>query len=116
MAARVESHATEVAVALTEELLGHELQVAETPGLDAVRRALALAPGETVVRVRVSPEEAASPAMTEGLAGLAELTGTAHVVPDPALRRGEAVVETDEAVLDARVWGAMERVREVLAR
>lgn len=108
--ARVEEHALEVAVALTEELLGHELRVAEAPGVDAVRRALALMPGEPVVRIRVSPEDGHGPALAE----LGELAGAATVVLDPALRRGDAVVETDGSVLDARVSGAMERVREVL--
>jgi flagellar biosynthesis/type III secretory pathway protein FliH len=66
-----------------------------------------LLPGEPAVRVRVSPEEARHP----GLAGLA---GAASVVADPALRRGEALVETAAGVVDARVHGALERVREVL--
>jgi len=107
VAARLEAHVTEVAVALTETLLGHELAVAESPGVDAVRRALALAPGEPVVRVRVCPEDAAA-------SGLAAITAGAVVVADPALRRGDAVVETTESVLDATVSGAMARVREVL--
>lgn len=107
LCARVESHATALAVSLTEELLGHELAVAETPGLDAVRRALTLLPGEPVVRVRVCPEEAATP-------GLVELAGAAVVVADPRLGRGDVVLETGEAIVDARVSSAMQRVREVL--
>jgi flagellar assembly protein FliH len=105
--ARVESHVVEVAMALTEELVGHELAVAETPGLDAVRRALALVPGEPVTRVRVSTEDPITPEMSA-------VAGTAVVVADPALRRGDAVVETAEAVVDARVSSALDRVREVL--
>jgi flagellar assembly protein FliH len=105
--ARVESHVVDVAVELTEELLGHELAVAETPGLDAVRRALALVPGEPVVRIRVAVEEAGHPL-------LAELAGAATVVGDPSLRRGDALVETGTEVVDARVSGALQRVREVL--
>jgi flagellar assembly protein FliH len=108
LAGRLESHVTEVAVALTEALVGHELAVAESPGLDAVRRALALVPAEPVVRVRVAPEEAAT-------AALAELAGPAVVVADPTLRRGDAVVETMDGVVDARVSGAVGRVREVLS-
>jgi len=105
--ARVESHVTEVAMALTEELVGHELAVAETPGLDAVRRALALVPGEPVTRVRVSTEDPITPEMTA-------VAGAAVVIADPTLRRGDVVVETAEAVVDARISGALERVREVL--
>ncbi len=94
-------------MALTEELVGHELAVAETPGLDAVRRALALVPGEPVTRVRVSTEDPVTPEMTA-------IAGAAVVIADPTLRRGDVVVETAEAVVDARISGALERVREVL--
>jgi flagellar assembly protein FliH len=105
--ARVESYAAEVAVALAEELVGHHLAAARTPGLDTVRRALALVPGEPVVRIRVSPSEAADPA-------LAEVAGSAVVVADSSLQRGDALIETADAVLDARISGARDRVREVL--
>lgn len=105
--ARVEARTCEVAADLTEELLGRELRVAQSPGVDAVRRALALAPAAPVLRIRLSVEESADP-------GLAALAGGATVVPDPALRRGDALIETAEGVLDARVSSAMARVREVL--
>jgi flagellar assembly protein FliH len=106
---RVESHATAVALQLTEALLGHELAVAEAPGVDAVRRALALMPGEPVVRIRVAPAESTHPE-------LAQLAGAAVVVPDPTLQRGDALVETDTRVVDVRASHALARVREVLAR
>lgn len=106
--ASVEERTAALAADLTEELLGHELAVAENPTLDAVRRALALLPGEPVVRVRVAPVDAACPE-------LGAVAGTAIVVGDPSLHRGDVVVETAEAVLDARISGAMARVREVLA-
>jgi flagellar assembly protein FliH len=105
--ARVESSAVGLAAAITEELVGHELAVAESPGLDAVRRALALVPGEPVTRIRVSTEDPITPGMTA-------VAGAAVVVADPSLRRGDAVVETAEAVVDARISGALDRVREVL--
>jgi flagellar assembly protein FliH len=106
--ARVETHAVRLAAQLTETLVGHELAVAKAPGLGAVRRALALLPGEPVARIRVAPEEASTPE-------LAELAGSAVVVADPALSRGDALVETDSSVVDARVSTAMQRVLEVLA-
>lgn len=114
--AQVESQAVEVAVALTEELVGHELAVAEHPGLDAVRRALALAPGETVVRIRVSPDQARRPELAELRDGLAGPSGSGlvAVVADPAMGPGDAVVETTAGVVDARISGALHRVREVL--
>ena len=106
--AQVETHAVRLASRLTQELVGHELAVAKNPGLGAVRRALALLPGEPVVRIRLAPEEAATP-------GLAELAGSAVVVADPTLRRGDALIEADASVVDARVSTALQRVLEVLA-
>jgi flagellar assembly protein FliH len=105
---QVQTHAVRLAVQLTEALVGHELAVAKAPGLGAVRRALALVPGEPVTRIRVSPEEAAHP-------DLVALAGTAVVIADPTLGRGDALVETELAVVDARVSTALQRVQEVLA-
>ncbi len=106
--ADVESRATAVALDLTEELLGHELSVAADPARDAVRRALALLPGEPVMRVAVSPLDQISDE-------LRDLAGTAAVVVDPSLGRGEVLVHAADVVVDGRVAGAMARVREVLA-
>lgn len=105
--AQVETHAVRLAVQLTEALVGHELAVAKAPGLGAVRRALALMPGEPVTRIRVAPAEARTPE-------LADLAGTAVVIPDPSLGRGDALVENDTTVVDARVSTALHRVLEVL--
>ncbi len=109
--AQVEGQAVDVAVTLAEELVGHELSIAEHPGLDAVRRALALLPGEPVVRIRVCPADAAD---LVTMAEIDEVAGGATVVADPTLRRGDALVETAEGVLDARISDAARRVREVL--
>ena len=106
--ARVETHAVRLAARLTEELVGHELAVATAPGLGAVRRALALMPGEPVTRIRMCPDEARTPE-------LADLVGAVVVVADPALGRGDVIVETDGSVVDARVSSALARVLEVLA-
>jgi flagellar assembly protein FliH len=105
---QVQTHAVRLAAQLTEALVGHELAVAKSPGLGAVRRALALLPGEPVTRIRLSPDEANDPE-------LVALTGAAVVIPDPSLHRGDALVETDSAVVDARVSTAVHRVLEVLA-
>ena len=103
---QVEAQALELTARLTEAVVGHELAVAENPGLDAVRRALSLIRGEPLVRVRVSPEDH-SPE-------LAELAGAATVIADPGLTRGDAVLETVAGVVDARVSSAVARVTELL--
>lgn len=106
--ASVESRVVEIALDLTEELLGHELSVAADPARDAVRRALALLPDEPVTRVLVSPLDGISDE-------LRDLAGTASVVTDASLGRGEVMVHATDVVVDGRVSGAMARVREVLA-
>jgi flagellar assembly protein FliH len=103
---RVEAEALELAARLTEAVVGHELAVAENPGLDAVRRALALTQGEALVLVRVHPQDH-SPE-------LAALAGAATVVADPTLARGDAVLDTVAGVIDARVSTAVARVTELL--
>jgi flagellar assembly protein FliH len=103
---QVEDQALELAARLTEALVGHEVAVAENPGLDAVRRGLALAQGEPVLRVRVRPEDR-GPA-------LAALSGATAVVPDPTLGRGDVLLDTAEGVIDARISTAVARVVELL--
>ena len=103
---QVEGQALELAAQLVEVVVGHELDAATDPGLDAVRRALALTRGEALLRVRVRPED-----HTPELAALA---GTATVVADPTLARGDAVLETADGVIDARVSSAVARVQELL--
>lgn len=108
VADRVEAAAAGLAYDLTEALLDRELALAG-PGVDAVRRALALLPPTGAVRVRLAPRDASSEA-TAALAG--------HGVPvlaDPALAPGEAVVEADDHVLDGRFSTALDRVRAALA-
>jgi flagellar assembly protein FliH len=106
----VEEQATGLAWELTETLVGHELRSATGP--DVVRRALQLAPVEPVVRLHLHPDHLAE--LTE--ADLAELLGRGtSVVADPALGWGDALLETDDHVIDLRVRTALDRVREVLA-
>lgn len=102
--ATVEDQASQLAWVLTEELVGHEIS---GPGVDVVRRVLALAPTEDVVRVRLHPADLGASAAALADAGLV-------AVPDPALDRGDALVETHDHVLDLRFEPALARVREAL--
>lgn len=101
--ARIESQASELAWELTRTLVGHELAAGR---VDVVRRVLDLLPEEPVVTVRLHPED---------LAGAEELTEHGVALrADHGLRRGDALVEAAEAVLDLRLDTALERVREAL--
>lgn len=99
--AEVEDRASTLAWELTQELVGHELA---GPGIDVVRRVLALAPTEEIVRVRLHPADlgAAAPLLEVPAVG------------DPSLDRGDALVETATHVLDLRLEAALARVREAL--
>ncbi|MGY1808921.1 FliH/SctL family protein [Blastococcus sp. SYSU D00669] len=98
-------------VTLVEDLLGRELALAESPGLDAVRRALTLSPLDAPVLVRVHPDDLAEiPAEA-----LEALPATVTVAGDPAVERAGAVAETGLQRIDAQLSAALERVQAVLA-
>lgn len=108
-AAEVEEMIMRAAVTLTETLLGHELAVSRTPGEDAMRRALALAPVGRPVLVRLHPDEYAAVASTSNHR---EIDGrTVTLIADPTLRSGDAVALCDATTIDARLSAALDRVR-----
>lgn len=104
----VEEQATSLALDLTRELVGHEVTHGGAAGQHVVRRALALAPDRAVARLRLHPDVAATVTVS------AETAAAVTVVADPTLGLGDAVVETDEQVVDLRVATALDRLREVL--
>jgi flagellar assembly protein FliH len=95
---------------LVEDILGRELAMADSPVLDAVRRALALVPADSPAVVRVHPDDL-SEIPDEELAALPE---TIRVVGDPAVERAGAVAETGPRRIDAQLMAALERVQAVL--
>ncbi|MGY1630992.1 FliH/SctL family protein [Geodermatophilus sp. SYSU D01186] len=100
-----------VVLTLVEDLLCRELAIADSPALDAVRRALTLCPADAPVVVRLHPDDLAElPAEA-----LAELPATVRVVGDLSVERAGAVAETGPSRVDAQLGSALERVRAVLA-
>ncbi len=106
----IEEQASTLAWELTRELVGRELRSAT--GAEVVRRALQLMPTEPVVRVHLHPDQLTD-LTARDLEELGERGATA--VADPSLAWGDALVETDDHVVDLRIGTALERVREVLA-
>jgi flagellar assembly protein FliH len=105
----LEALAIELAIAVAEAVVGRELDRVESPGADALRRALAEGRPRARAIVRLNPDDLAElPASaqneTEGL----ELVG------DAELARGDCVVETAEVTIDARVAAQLARAAEVL--
>ena len=103
---RLEAQATDVAWALTETLVGHEVRGAQAS--DVVARVLALRPTGQLARVRLHPDHLESPALKT----LVE--DGVRCIGDPSLGRLDALVHVEDHVFDLRVDTAMERVREVL--
>lgn len=96
---------------LVEDLLGRELELAGSPVLDAIRRALTLCPSDSPAVVRVHPDDLAEIAAAE----LAGLPDTVRVVADASIERTGAVADTGSRRIDAQLQAALERVQAVLA-
>lgn len=101
----VEEEASTLAMDLTRTLLDRELRTVD--GAETVARALGLLPEESIVRIRVRPQDQA--AAREAVAGT-----PVSVVADPELGPGDALVEVEEHVIDLRISTAVERLAEVL--
>jgi flagellar assembly protein FliH len=99
-----------VVLTLLEDLLGRELELAGSPALDAVRRALTLCPADAPAVVRLHPDDLREVPGT----ALAELPDSVRVVADPSVERAGAIAETGSSRVDAQLSAALERVREVL--
>ena len=94
---------------LLEDLLGRELALADSPVLDAVRRALTLCPADAPAVVRVHPDDLGE--IPED--ALADLPDSVRIVPDPSVERAGAVAETGPRRIDAQLMAALERVQKV---
>jgi flagellar assembly protein FliH len=95
---------------LVEDLLGRELALADSPVLDAVRRALALCPSDAPTVVRVHPDDLGEIPSHY----LAELPDSVRVVGDASVERAGAVADTGPRRIDAQLGAALERVQAVL--
>lgn len=106
MCDRLEDQATDLAWAVTAEVLG--AQAVKHTSEDVVRRVLAVLPDGPVATVRLHPSVARSGAVAELPAGVA-------VLADPELATADALVELSDHVMDLRIDQALTRVREALA-
>src|SRR3954447_13953920 len=95
---------------LVRDLLGRELAMTTTGGLDALRRALTLSPTDVPVVVRLHPDDLAE--VPPG--ALAQLPATVTVLGDPGVERAGAVAEAGTTRVDAQRSSALERVLAVL--
>lgn len=111
-AAQVVTLATSLALEIAEAILARELTVATSPGADAIRRALVVAPRGRAV-ARLNPADAAT--ITGD--GPGALAGTDHIeiVADANVERGGCLLDVGPCRIDAALTPALQRVRELLA-
>jgi flagellar assembly protein FliH len=95
---------------LVGDLLGRELAMASSPGLDALQRALTLCPSDVPVQVRLHPDDLAEVPPE----ALAQLPASVTVRGDDSVERAGALAEAGTQRIDAQLGAALERVREVL--
>jgi flagellar assembly protein FliH len=99
-----------LAFELLSVLVGEELALEPTPALNAVRRALHIAPANEDLIVHLHPDSGVEladlEAMTEGIAVAIRF--------DPAVEPGGAIVEAGPCRIDAQIGPALERVRDAL--
>jgi flagellar assembly protein FliH len=95
---------------LVGDLLGRELAMASSPGLDALQRALTLCPTDVPVVVRLHPDDLAEVPPD----ALAQLPSAVTVVGDDTVERAGALAEAGTQRVDAQLSAALERVRGVL--
>ncbi|CAM3318248.1 FliH/SctL family protein [Occultella aeris] len=93
------------AVDLAEAVLGMELAYGDTSARAALARALAGVRHEPQRTVRMNPDD---------VAALAGTVVPAELVGDPALARGDAMVDLDDGFLDAGIGAALGRARAAL--
>jgi len=93
------------AVDLAAAVIGRELEIAASPGADALARALALVPAGSVALARLHPADAAH---------LADAPSGLSIIPDPAVEPGGCILEVGDSRIDAQLGPALDRVRSAL--
>jgi flagellar assembly protein FliH len=127
-AADIEEQIVAAAWSIAEAIVGQVLADDETRSRAAVTRALSLAPADEDVTVAVSPADFRVLAAERGDAVDSAATATdmtpirrsrglrtVSILADDTLAPGDAVATCGATTIDARIAGAIERVKQVLA-
>lgn len=110
--AEIEDAVVAAAFDLATALVGRELELASSPGRDALSRALALVLDQERALARLHPDDVATLGDHADLAPVRDIT----VVADPTVERGGCILEVGEGRIDAQLGSALARVKQVLAR
>ncbi len=112
---RIEDTVVEMAVAIAEAVLGHELRRRnDRMIITALARILELAPANEAVTVRLSPEDHEVLNASDAMASLGSARRIELVVA-PELSPGDAIAVCGATEIDGRIQPALERIRDVLA-
>ena len=104
------------AVDLASAIIGRELEVAASPGADALARALALVPAGSVAVARLHPADAAilAEADADPATGGSGTPASVTIIADPAVEPGGCILEVGDSRIDAQLGSALDRVRAAL--
>jgi flagellar assembly protein FliH len=108
----IEDRIVAVAYEMAEVIVGHELSVVSAPGRDAITRCLRFAPTDGTVIARLHPDDVDAAVADDASATYGRAV---RIVADPALTRGDAIVDVGPTRIDGRISPALDRIREVLA-
>lgn len=105
----ITTSATTLAFELTKVLVGRELELSTSPGIDAIKRALQLAPKTGDLNIHLNPSDATAcqTAATESFINI-------KIFPDEQIDSGSCIVDIGATTIDAQINTALERVRKVL--
>lgn len=113
VAAAVERHSVELALAIAERIVGVAIEVDPTVVCEVVQGALRRVVERDRLVVDVHPDDVEI--VREWIGGQSEVASSAvEVRPERRVARGGAVVRTVEGEIDARVPEQLDRAREVL--
>jgi flagellar assembly protein FliH len=111
---QIEDTVVEMAVAIAEAVLGHELRRRnDRVVIQAMARILALAPANEDVTIRLSPQDHAALQAAEVVAGFGS-NRTISLIAAPELSPGDAVAICGATEIDGRIQPALQRLRELL--
>ena len=106
----IESQVVALAIEIARIIVGRELTTTSEPGIDALQRALQLAPDGVPAVAHLHPDDAA----TLGAQFIDDQVRELSIVIDESLVPGDCIVDINAMRIDARIGGAFERLVELM--
>ena len=103
-----------LAVDLAAAVIGRELELAASPGADALARAMALVPAGSPAVARLHPADAELLLSSSGDTGETIVPPAVTIVPDPRVEPGGCLLDVGDSQIDAQLGSALDRARAAL--